>query len=125
LIVGGIAFSVAIAILLQSLFLELIYFHRQPSRLRMALGGGTAVTYSLFHPFLSMPLFMGLSVHDAFSHIVKNSSSILGINVNHIWMLLSFMLAIHFICGFVVAFASFTVVIKLQSRGLAPFVGKT
>lgn len=125
LIVGGIAFSVAIAIFLQSALLELIYFHRNPSRLRMALGGATAVAYSLFHPFLSMPLFMGLSVRDALNHIVINGSNILGINASHIWILLFFMLAIHLICGFVVAFAAFTVVTKLQARGLAPSVGKT
>ncbi len=120
LIIGGIAFPIAVAIFLQSLLLESIYFHPSPSRWRTCLAGAAAVSYSLFHPFLSLPLFMGLSFYDAYNRIVLGGSALLGLPEQSAWLIFLLLLLLHLSIGAASAFVSYGFAIKLQERGLLP-----
>lgn len=120
LIVGGIAFPVAVAISIQSVLMELIYFYDDPSRTRMVSAGAVAVSYSLFHPFLSLPLFMGLSLFDAYDRIVQGGSALLGVPSQSAWLIFLLLLLIHVSLGAVSAYVSFGFAVKLQARGLLP-----
>lgn len=115
LIVGGIALSTVVAIFIQSFILELIYFSASPSRLRMSLAGALAVCYSLFHPFLSMPIFMGLTVADAYSRIVGGGSLLLGLSKESGFVILIILSALHFVAGFLTSMLSFPFGLKLRS----------
>ncbi len=120
LIVGGIAFSVIIAVLIESMLMELIYHRPAPSRRRMAVASAAGVGYSLFHPFLSMPLFMGLTPADAWRRILKGGSVLLGLSPRHGLLLFLLLLLLHLACGFLVAMATFGFVRDLQRRGVLP-----
>ena len=120
LIVGGIAVATAVAIAVESMIIELIYRRRSPSRLRMATAGAAGVAYSLLHPFLSMPLFMGLTPLDAFQRLVKGGSALFGIRPHSGLIILLLLLLLHLSCGFVAAFMTYGFVMRLQRRGLMP-----
>jgi hypothetical protein len=113
LFVGGIAFSTVIAILIQSIVLEMIYLSPSPSRMRMSIAGAMAVCYSLFHPFLSMPIFMGLSIFDAYARIVGGGSLLLGLPKEGHLCIISILLLLHLCIGFVSAFFSYAFATRL------------
>lgn len=120
LIVGGIAVATAVAIAVESLIIELIYRRRSPTRLRMAIAGAAGVAYALFHPFLSMPLFMGLTPYDAFQRLVKGGSALFGLHPHSGLVILLLLLLLHLICGFVAALMTHGFIARLQQRGLMP-----
>jgi len=125
LFVGGIALATVVAIFIQSILLELIYFVPAPSRMRMSIAGALAVCYSLFHPFLSMPVFMGLTILDAYSRIVGGGSFLLGLPKESGLFIISILFVFHFITGFTASFFSFNFAIKLGSfRFFSPSVIK-
>jgi hypothetical protein len=120
LVVGGIALSTALAIAVEALIIEAIFQSRSPSRLRMAVAGAAAVGYSLFHPFLSMPLLMGLTPADALQRITKSGSVILDYNPRHGLLFILALLLLHLMSGFVISLFTFGFILRLQRRGLAP-----
>ncbi len=118
LIIGGIAVPIAVAIMVESLLLESLYFHRVPSRLRVCLAGAAAVSYSLFHPFLSLPIFMGLSITDAYNRVVLGGSALLGLPPESAWLIFVLLLLLHVSVGAVTALFSYGFALKLQARGV-------
>ena len=118
LFVGGIAFATVVAIFIQSGLLELIYATASPSRLRMSLGGAAAVCYSLVHPFFTMPLFMGLTVFDAYDRVTGAGSMLLGLPADSGLIIIAVLFAIHFITGFIAGHFSYNAAAKLNSFGL-------
>ncbi|MBN1465632.1 hypothetical protein JXA02_07730 [candidate division KSB1 bacterium] len=120
LFVGGIAFVTVIAIFIQSLLLELVYFSPAPSRLQMSLAGAVALYYSLFHPFLSMPVFMGLTSADAYARIVGGGRLLLGLPKGSGISIIAILLLLHSLLGFWASFVSHAFAAKLISYGLAP-----
>ena len=121
LFVGGIAVATVVAIFIQSIIFELICFVPLPSRLRMSFAGAGAVCYSLFHPFLSMPIFLGLSLVDAYNRIVVGGSVLLGLPKESGIVIIFILLVFHFVTGFVISYISFSFAIKMNSlRFLSP-----
>ncbi len=120
LIIGGIAFATVIAIFIQSAILELVYSVNSPSRLRMSFAGGAAVSYSLLHPFLTMPLFMGFTVFDAYHRVTSSGSLLLGLSADSGLIILAALLGIHFLTGFISAYISRNIAGKLNAIGLRP-----
>ena len=118
LFVGGIALATVVAIIIQSMLLELIYFSPSPSRLRMSFAGAIAVCYSLFHPFLSMPIFMGLTFIDAYARIVGGGSILLGLPKESGFIIIFILMMLHMLTGFFASFFSHSVAVKLISLGL-------
>ena len=118
LFVGGIAFSTVAAIFIQSVILELIYASDSPSRLRMSLAGGAAVSYSLIHPFFTMPFFMGLTVFDAYHRVTSGGRILLGFSAQSGLIILAALLGVHFLTGFISGFLSFNIAVKLNAFGL-------
>ena len=122
LIIGGIAFPIAVAIFIQSLLLESLYYRAFPSRWRTCIAGAFAVSYSLFHPFLSLPLFMGLSFYDAYNRIVLGGSALLGLPEQSAWLIFLLLFLLHLSIGATSAFLSHGFAVKLHERGLLPAV---
>ncbi len=121
LFVGGIALSTVIAIFIQSAILELLYFDASPSRWRMSGAGAVAVCYTLFHPFLSMPILMGLTVSDAYQRIVGGGSAILGVPAESGIVIFAILIMLHLLTGFLTTFFSYGFVLKLHDiRFLSP-----
>ncbi len=115
LFVGGIALSTVVAIFIQSFVLELLYFSVFPSRMRMSFAGALAVSYSLFHPFLSMPVFMGLAFSDAYARIIGGGSLLLGLPKASGLVIFVLLVALHFAVGFFSSIVSFSFGLKLCS----------
>lgn len=120
LFVGGIAFVTVIAIFIQSLLLELVYFSPAPSRLQMSVAGAVALCYSLFHPFLSMPVFMGLTMADAYTRIVGGGRLLLGLPMGSDSAIIAILVLLHALIGFWASYFSYTFAAKLVSCGLEP-----
>ncbi len=121
LFIGGIALSTVVAIFFQSIILELIYWSPSPGRIRVSIGGALAVCYSLFHPFISMPIFMGLTVFDAYSRIVGAGSALLGLPQESGLIVILVLFLLHFTTGFLASFFSYSFALKLVSlRFLSP-----
>ncbi|MBN1560423.1 hypothetical protein JW998_09245 [candidate division KSB1 bacterium] len=120
LFVGGIAFATVIAIFIQSILLELVYFSPTPSRWQLSIAGALAVCYSLFHPFLSMPIFMGLTLFDAWARIVGGGSLLLGLPKASGIFIISVLLILHALTGFVAAFFSYAFAVRLIGFGFYP-----
>lgn len=115
LFVGGIALSTVVAIFFQSFILEVIYFSASPARMRMSIAGAFSVSYSLFHPFLSMPVFMGLTPVDAYSRIVGGGSLLLGLPKASGLVIFLLLFALHVAVGFLSSIVSFSFGMKLCS----------
>jgi len=120
LMVGGIAVATVAAILIQSSIIELIYRYPVPSRRRVSFAGATGISYSLFHPFISLPLFMGLSIQDAFDRITSAGSVLLAIPEKSGFVIWIALLMIHFVVGWVVTFCCYNFAAKLNQLGLFP-----
>ncbi|MBN1482160.1 hypothetical protein JXA70_17940 [candidate division KSB1 bacterium] len=115
LFVGGIAAATVVAIFIQSLILEIVYLKSSPSRLRLAVAGGCAVSYSLFHPFLSMPVFMGLTFLDAYEWITGGGSVLLGLPKESGLVIIFILFLVHFVIGFMTSIFSTGFALKLNS----------
>lgn len=115
--VGGIAALTVFAILVQSLILEYFYsFHKQ-SALSFSTAGALAVCYSLFHPFITMPLFMGLTVADAYNRTIGAGAALLGLGDENGSQILLILIFVHLSFGFFAGFLSFRIVIKMLTKG--------
>lgn len=117
LFVGGIAVATVAAIFIQSLILEIIYFNSSPSRLRFAIAGAFAVSYSLFHPFLSMPIFMGLTFLNAYEQITGAGSALLGVPKESGLFIIFILFLVHFFTGFITSTFSTSFALKLNAMG--------
>jgi hypothetical protein len=124
LFVGGIALSTVIAIFIQSALLELFYFQAAPSRWRMSCAGAVAVCYTLFHPFFSMPILMGLTIADAYDRIIYGGSDILGLPAESGIVILIIMIFLHLLTGFLTSYFSFAFIVKLHTIRLYSAVKK-
>ncbi|MDZ7371167.1 MAG: hypothetical protein ONB12_08355 [candidate division KSB1 bacterium] len=120
LLIGGIAASVAVAIMIESLIIEALYWQPLPSQKRIAVAAGAGVTYTLFHPFLSMPLFMGLTPLDAYRRILQAGKMLFGIKTQDGFILIFVMLTFYFFVGFITGFLTYGFVDRLRQRGLLP-----
>ena len=118
LFIGGIALPTVIAIFIQSLVLELVYWSASPGRIRMSVAGACAVCYSLFHPFLSMPILMGLTMLDAWHRIVAGGSALFHLPKESGLFIISVLFVVHLLTGFMASWFSFAFAARLFSRGL-------
>lgn len=120
LVVGGIAVSTVIAIFIQSSLLELIYAQKAPSRLRMSMAAGAALCYSLIHPFISMPVLMGLTIVDAYERITKAGSILFGLPHDSGMVIFFGLLVVHFLTGFFAGIISFNAISRMNLSSLYP-----
>lgn len=120
LLIGGIAASVAVAIMIESLIIEAVYWKPLPSQKRTAVAAGAGVSYTLFHPFLSMPLFMGLTPLDAYRRILQAGKMLFGMKTQDGFILIFVMLIFYFFVGFTTGFLTYGFVDRLRQRGLLP-----
>ena len=70
-----------------------------------------------------MPIFLGLSLVDAYNRIIGGGSALFGLPKESGLIILFALLLVHFFTGFVVAFFSFSFAIKINLlRILSPSV---
>ena len=125
LFVGGVAIATVIAIFFQSILLEAIYAQRAPSRLRLSIAAGSALCYSLIHPFLTMPLFLGLTLVDAYNRVIKAGSIMFGLPADSGLLIIAALFLLHFLTGFLTGIISYNMIVKMiRGDFLSVFVDK-
>ena len=124
LFIGGIAFSTVFAIFVQSGILEFIYAKREPSRLRMSFAGAVSVSYALVHPFFSMPVFMGLTVFDAYDRITRAGSLLFALPNESGLIILALLLFVHLSMGFAAGILTFNAMKRMRRLGFIRLSGR-
>lgn|GEM_PF-3253747 len=118
LFVGAAAIHVVTGILIQSSLIELGFWRSQPGRLRYSLGGSLGVTYTLFHPFLTLGLLGGWTILAVFAELVRMGSSVLGLGERSSLLIISMLILAHALLGSVAAQIAVGLVRILEERGI-------
>ena len=122
LFVGAASAYPVTGILIQSALIELGFWHSRPSKFRYSIGGSLGVTYSLFHPFVTLGLLGGWTVVAVFAKLVTMGNSVLGLEHSGILIMVILILA-HALIGAVAAQLAVGLVQSLEQRGMVSKTG--
>jgi hypothetical protein len=117
LFAGGAAISPILGILIQSVLIEAAFWHSQPIKLRYLVGGMIGVSYSLFHPFLTLGLFGGWKILAVYAWLITTGSTALGLDSSLGITIIAFLLILHLTIGAAAALAALELIRLLEQRG--------
>mgnify|MGYP001828710890 CR=1 FL=1 len=97
---GQAILSVMIAILAQSLLVELVLLALgQRRRIGFVLAGALAVAWNMFHPFVSGALIYGRQMLEVYQSILERGADTLGLDESLVWLVLGLLLLIRLVMG--------------------------
>jgi hypothetical protein len=96
---GALAFFPIIAILIESLIVEISLSSRQINRANTMLAGVFAMLWSLIHPFFTQGLLSGWGINRVYDIFFKRSAAIFGISSSSIVLIFALVVFIHFLLG--------------------------
>jgi hypothetical protein len=97
---GGVVVGPLVAILAESLLMELgLFVMRTPRRSGFVLAGALAITWNFFHKFIMMYLLYGKGVYEVYVGMVKQGASLLRIDASYALVIIVVLLLIRILAG--------------------------
>ncbi|MBN1998128.1 hypothetical protein JW935_11280 [candidate division KSB1 bacterium] len=115
---GGIAFYPILAIIFESMIIELTLWSSKPRRLSYILAGAISVGYTLFHPAVTHGLLAGKNVFIVYADIFY--SVIRFFNTSVSWLIFGFaiLLVVHLFAGAMAAWIILRTLDGFQKSGI-------
>ncbi len=96
---GALAFFPIIAILIESLIVEISLSNGQINRAKTMLAGVFAMLWSLIHPFFTQGLLSGWGIHRVYETFFKRSAAIFGVSSQSIFVIFVIVVFVHVLLG--------------------------
>jgi hypothetical protein len=98
--IGGVKVGPLVAILAESLLMELgLFVARKPRRWGFVLAGALAITWNFFHKFIMMYIMYGTGVYEVYVGMVKQGASLLHIDASYALVIIVILLLIRILAG--------------------------
>ncbi len=98
--IGGVVVGPLVAILAQSLLMELgLLIARKPTRWAFVLAGALAIAWNFFHKFIMMYLLFGKGVYEVYWSMVQQGASLLRIEVSYALAIIVVLFVIRLVAG--------------------------
>ena len=116
LFVGSIAFNPVIAILLESIIVELVLLSSAPSRIHYMTAGAVTVGSMFFFPFLSQGILGGMKIIEVYYQYLVKSVQLIGFEKQNAIFILLGVLILHVCFGLFVGIISSLVISMVEKR---------
>jgi hypothetical protein len=98
--IGGVQIGPLVAILAESLLMELgLWIARKPRRWGFVLAGALAITWNFFHKFIMMYVIYGKGVYDVYVGMIKQGASLLRIDASYALLIIVILLLVRILAG--------------------------
>jgi len=98
--IGGVQVGPLVAILAESLLMELgLWVARKPRRWGFVLAGALAIAWNFFHKFIMMYILYGKGIYDVYVGMVKQGVSLLRINASYALAIIVILFLIRILAG--------------------------
>ncbi len=117
---GGIVIGPIVAILAESLLIEVaLFLVRQPARWHFALAGSLAVSWNFFHKFIMMRLLFGKGIEAVYVKMIQDGSRVLHLDVRYSLLILLILFLVRVAVGALCGWLAWDLGSAVQRR-LAP-----
>jgi hypothetical protein len=98
--IGGVKAGPLVAILAESLLMELgLFFARKPRRWGFVLAGVLAIVWNFFHKFIMMYILYGKGIYEVYVGMVKQGASLLRIDASYALVIIVVLFLIRILAG--------------------------
>jgi hypothetical protein len=98
--IGGVQVGPLVAILAESLLMELgLWVARKPRRWGFVLAGALAIAWNFFHKFIMMYILYGKGIYDVYVGMVKQGVSLLRIDASYALAIIVILFLIRILAG--------------------------
>jgi ABC-type thiamin/hydroxymethylpyrimidine transport system permease subunit len=98
--IGGVQAGPLVAILAESLLMELgLFITRRPARWGFVLAGALALAWNFFHKFIMMYILFGRGVYEVYLSMVQQGASLLRIDIRYAMAIIVILFLIRLIAG--------------------------
>ena len=118
LFTGGIGLFPIVGILIQAAVFDLIIGKKNERVGGYILGGTAIVTYSLFHPFLTQGVLGGMKILQVYARLITVGAGLFNMENQLGIIVLLVLVFAHGLIGALASYFWFTVIVKLEARGL-------
>lgn len=103
---GGFVITPIIAILMEAIIAEFVFFFLKSNLLTSMIAGVGIMLYTLAHSLIAQIFIFGIDIIGIYNFLAKELSGIIGVNIANIYYILSFIIVLYIIAGIIAGFLS-------------------
>jgi len=122
---GGVLLGPMVGIFTEALFAEIVFsLFSRPTRPASMLAGLAGVGSTVVQPFITGPLFWGLSFPSIWGDMVRNGSRVLGLDPNAVLIVVLAYVGVHVLMGLLAGWLGWETGKLLRARQAREFAGE-